>query len=138
MECSNGKYPLDMNASTLVLRLDYMIGTMQIDGFLTLHLVQCVPHIEFYTVLKLLYISNPERKVYMGGDRAYSSSLSIGTTLTTAMNIVDTFSNSETRDNFTEDVDDVVVKAKKRKATGVSLFNAKKVIISIHSYFCCL
>lgn len=131
-----GKYPVDPESNTLSIRLDYQIGSMQIDGFLSLNLVQGESSIDYYNMMKILYTSDPTRMVYSSsrympldgtGPTGYLRTAPSSSAASTVHADVTSGGTKAVEDDSNVDDDVAIVKAKKRKATGVSLFNAKKV-----------
>lgn len=131
-----GKYPLDPESNTLSIRLDYQIGSMQIDGFLSLNLVQGETSVEFYNMMKILYTSDPTRMVYSwtryapldgAGPAGYLRTAPSSSAASTIFTDITSGGVKTVEDDSNVEDDVAVVKAKKRKATGVNLFNAKKV-----------
>lgn len=131
-----GKYPVDPESNTLSIRLDYQIGSMQIDGFLSLNLVQGESSIDYYNMMKILYTSDSTRMVYSStrytpldgaGLSGYLRTAPSSSAPSTVHADVTSGAAKAVEDDSNVDDDVAVVKAKKRKATGVNLFNAKKV-----------
>lgn len=138
VETASGSYPVDLEASVITLRLDYQISSMQIDGLLKLSLVQKTPHLEFYSMMKLLYKSDLSRIVFESSRDMSSFPLPSSNSMAFPTGTSDSLTTqSAITSHLTEDgvkdageSEEVVLKAKKRKATGVNLFSNKKVRFS--------
>jgi hypothetical protein len=128
--------PVDVNAPFLVLKLNYLIGSMTLEGRLRISSIQKNISFQAFSMMNCLYLDRRNqltREEWVLKPKPNSSSVIVNK----SGSVVGAPSLSESIEPFhvetreLEDQDAGPVKAKKRKAGGVSLFAKKVSIIEI-------